>query len=146
MKRKYNNIDWSIESRAEVRKLENEFSALYREKCGVNEKNLIEFGDMNYIVQCDVFIGEDGKEHVEYDQYQPRKNRVWHGYDDISKEQLIANLKDTKERIKMLSDRIDMFIENVESGKQDFIYYWEDSLEMKEKYVEEHLNEKYFKL
>lgn len=45
--------------------------------------------------------------------------------------------------IRCLSKNDDF--DNVESGKQDFIYYWEESLEMQEQYIERHLDEKYFK-
>lgn len=95
----------------------------FQEECGVDASKLIPFGDMNYIVQADIFKDDEGIEHIEYDQYQPRKNRVWHGYDDISKEELLKNLADTKERMKMAMNLIDKFL----NGEITFLYYWDET-------------------
>lgn len=95
----------------------------FQEECGVDASKLIAFGDLNYIVQADIFKDDEGVEHIEYDQYQPRRNRVWHGYDDMTKEELLKNIADTKERMKMAMNLIDKFLD----GEINFLYYWDET-------------------
>ena len=84
---------------------------------GVNTENLKHlFGDMNIIVQSIPPDEDDIKEgiyRIYPDIYQPRKNRVW-SYaqrgdeyinlnNDNEKEEYIMHLKDSAERLKILS-------------------------------------------
>lgn len=133
--------EWNEETRNEVRRLEKEYEDGFMRECGVDASKLIPFGDMNLILQCSVFLDEDGAEHIEYDNYMPRKNRVYTGYDDITKEDLVNHLKDTKERLKMYSRMIDEFID----GNTNRIYYWEPTFNMKDKYVLENIDKKFLK-
>lgn len=100
----------------------NNYSIDYLKNIGVDVSKLTSTGTMNYILQ--VWKGEDGS--FEFDNYMPRKNSVWHGTnDDMSYEELVKNLEETKERMKIAIQMIQDFIE----GKRDYIYYWQGDSE-----------------
>lgn len=76
-------------------------------------------GSLNYIVQCWREKDEDGEEIYTVDQYQPRRNYVWHG--EMTKEQALEGLKETIERMKIAQELMQDFID----GKRDDFYFWE---------------------
>lgn len=107
----------------------------FYKQCGVDESKFVPFGDLNYVVEAFINEDENGKVELSYTYYMPRKERLYHGYDDISKEELFADMADTKERMKMAIVLIDKFI----AGEINHFYYWdESSLKfIKNEYVEE---------
>lgn len=88
----------------------------------VDKEQLTFMGSLNYIVQAWRLKDDQGNvTGYSYDQYQPRRNRVWTGHDDMTEKELIEQLKETKERMKIAMDMIDKFV----AGEIDAFYYWE---------------------
>lgn len=96
---------------------------MFYRQCGVDESKFVPFGDLNYIVGADIYEDENGKVEISYTDYMPRKERLYQGYNDISKEELFANMADTKERMKMAIALIDKFI----AGEIKHFYYWDET-------------------
>lgn len=94
----------------------------------INKNNLTSNGEMNLIMQIwgNINGGEAVKEQtdeewaVTVDQYQPRKNRIWNG-ELNDKEELVANVKDTIERLKIGQQLLQDWLD----GKTDNVYYWD---------------------
>ena len=95
----------------------------FYKQCGVDESKFVPCGDLNYIVEAFISENENGKVELSYTDYMPRKESLYHGYNDISKEELFAQMADTKERMKMAIVLIDKFI----AGEINYFYYWDES-------------------
>lgn len=92
---------------------------------GVNVDNLeYPFGEMNIIVQCLSKDEEDYDKHlISCDVYQPRKNKVWNMSqtgetidlsDENQKNDHIKHLKDSAERLKIMSYLLSKQAEEIE--------------------------------
>lgn len=88
------------------------------EKLQHNPEKLTHIGSMNYIVQ--VWRHQDGT--MSFDQYQPRKNRIWREENDPDTEQVTASVEETIERMKIAINLFQEFLD----GKRDTVYYWEE--------------------
>lgn len=87
---------------------------------GVDTSKLQFPGVLNYIVQASI-DRETGD--IQYDQYQPRKNRIWTGVNDMTEDELKREMAQTIERMKIAMILMQDFID----GKSDSFYYWEAS-------------------
>lgn len=95
---------------------------------GINTDNFVPFGEMNIIVQCHGIDDTDDEFdpndiNVYPDIYQPRKNRVWScSYngepinlnDEEEKTKHIKHLKDSAERLKIMSYLLSKQAEEIE--------------------------------
>lgn len=105
---------------------EKKYDINYLKSIGVDVSKLTSLGTMNYVLQVFSETDKDGNKTFEFDNYMPRKNLVWHGSsDDMSYNELISNLEETKERMKIAIQMIQDFID----GKRDYVYYWQGDSE-----------------
>lgn len=89
---------------------------------GVDVSKLSHMGSMNYILQVWRTYDENNEEvNIAYDQYQPRRNRIWHGFNDISEDDIKRDIAETIERMKIAQIQLQEFLD----GKRDTVYYWE---------------------
>lgn len=74
-------------------------------------------GSMNYILQ--IWGNVNNEEEVTVDQYQPRRNCIWHGEmsTESAKEQVVETIERMKCAINLMQDWLD--------GKVNEVYYWE---------------------
>ena len=102
--------------------MEKNYSVAEIQKLGVDTSKLTFIGTMNYIVQAWRSKDENtGEVHIEYDQYHPRRNKIFHGYDDMTEDELKKDMAETIERMKIAQKMMQDFID----GKTDYVYYWQ---------------------
>jgi hypothetical protein len=88
----------------------------------IDKSKLTFMGSMNYIVQ--VFSSDDDPETVIVDQYQPRRNKVWHG--EMTKDEVRPQIEETIERMKIAITQFQEYLD----GKRTHVYYWEEENEV----------------
>lgn len=100
---------------------ENDYKLSIKDVPNLDASKLTFEGSLNYIVQAQRWRDDDGILHFSFDNYMPRKNRIYHGEDEDTYEDLIESMKETIERMKIAQRQMQDFID----GKNDFFYYWE---------------------
>lgn len=94
------------------------------EERGVDIKKLSFLGSLNYMVQIFKETDENGDTYVEYDVYQPRKNRIYHNAEHIDESrmnEIRKEIAETIERMKIAEILLQDFLD----GKRNDVYYWQ---------------------
>ena len=88
-----------------------------RNNMEVNKDKLTFMGSMNYLLQ--VFRNDENPDIVLVDQYQPRRNKVWHG--EMTADEVRPQIEETMERMKIAIGLMQEYLD----GKRNHVYYWE---------------------
>jgi len=88
-------------------------------KLDLNIDKLTFNGSLNYIVQVNREVVENGETIITVNQYQPRINIICTG--EFTEKQINKDIKETIERMKIAINQFQEFLD----GTRDNVYYWE---------------------